>query len=164
MPYVILGSAIGGTISHFVKKGMGLQVFGTPSAPGNMAIVQITWANGMTNVIENEIVDDNLPEAIINGVEQKAINDFGNQAAIQFPVQIQVVTGNEFYHGMIHLDDEMVPNLSMMNASVRSGPIAKKKAENNWKKVSHYEDEALRWMRSRPPAEPGKNDFYMPIP
>ena len=164
MPYVILGSSLGATVAHFIKKGMELQVFGTPSAPAGMAIVQITWANGMTCVVENEITNGDLPKAVIDSVEQKAINKFGNQAMNQFPAQIQVVTGNDFYHGMIHLDEETVPILTMENASIQSGLAAKRKAENKWRKNSQYQDEALRWMRSRPPAKEGKNDFYMPIP
>lgn len=164
MPYVILGSALGATVAHFVKKGLSTQVFGAPSAPAGMAIIQATWANGMTDVIQQEIVDGNLPKAVLDSVEQKAKNKFGNQAINQFPVQIQVVTGNDFYHGMIHLDEETVPNLVMENASIQSGFAAKRKAESKWRKNSHYQDEALRWMRSRPPAKEGRNDFYMPIP
>jgi len=171
-PGMFVGGAVGGVIGILLARRFFGGVAGIGQAqPMNNGSVQaaITWANGHTQMVgEEEVVQgEHLMQYLTDGVLDIAEQNFGQSAGQMFPAKLEVMHGKDFYQGMMTIDDEGMPELTLNNISVTRPSWAAASADRKYANRSRATKMALDTMHAgKIPLEPGvaPNDFYMPIP
>ncbi len=139
---------------------------GVPEMPPNTLAVAATWANGITSVFTTNY-EEEIGPAIVSSTEAKAFEMFGNNATSMFPVKMVVTVKDKTMQGSITLDANNVPSLNLVDTDPKQSLLLTAKAEKDHANRTRYENEALKWMRSRPSVKSANEnfqDFFMPIP
>lgn len=139
---------------------------GVPEMPPNTIAIAATWANGMTSVFTTNY-EEEIGPAIVDATESKAIEMFGQGATSMFPVKLVVTFKDKTMQGSLDLGADNVPLLNLVDTDPKQSVLLTAKAEREHANRSRYENEVLKWMRSRPAVtseNENLHDFYMPIP
>ena len=172
-PGAYLGAVIGALgafliARHMKKRALASLAQAQPTNSGTVDVA-VTWANGHTETLSSDDVvpGEHLMQYISDGVIDVAENQFGESASKMFPATIDVIHADEFYRGVVVIDPEGFPELSLENTSVKRPDFLAKGADRRNAKRENAARSAINQInagKQKVGHGVSPNDFTMPIP